>query len=72
VEVFANNGKVAMSNLVFPDPSQNQIYAYSIDGEVTLSSLITWILDSIWGSSSHVEGENESKNFLSQILSTSV
>jgi len=72
VEVFANNGKVAMSNLVFPDPSQNQIYAYSVDGEVSLSSLDTWILDSIWGSSSHVEGENESKNFLSQILSTSV
>jgi len=49
VEVFVNGGKLAMTNLVFPDPNQNEILAYSTDdGQVTLTSLDTWTLNGIW------------------------
>jgi len=48
VEVFANHGKVAMSNLIYPDPDKNQILAYVIGGEVEITSLDRWLLNSIW------------------------
>ncbi len=60
VEVFANNGKVAMSNLIFPDPTQNGVYAYVNDGAVTLASLDFWPLSGIWPQA------EEDKEFLSQ------
>jgi len=50
VEVFANNGKIAMSNAIYPDPNKNEIIAYAIGGQVTLTSLDTWTLNSIWNS----------------------
>ena len=49
VEVFANNGKVVMSNLIFPDPSQNQVLAYVVGGQVEITSLDFWIINGIWG-----------------------
>jgi len=48
VEVFANHGKIAMSNLIYPDPDKNQILAYVIGGEVEITSLDRWLLNSIW------------------------
>ncbi|MDF9799461.1 fructan beta-fructosidase [Catalinimonas alkaloidigena] len=48
VEVFGNNGYVAMTNRVFPDPSQDGVEIYAIGGIVTLKSLDIWEVDSIW------------------------
>lgn len=66
VEVFANNRKFAMSNLIFPDSAQNKIYAYSFDGEVTLSALDTWVLNDFWPKSEALEGVSSMKEFLSK------
>jgi len=48
VEVFGNNGKVAMSALIYPDPAQNQVLAYSVGGDVTIATLDTYFMSSIW------------------------
>jgi fructan beta-fructosidase len=57
IEVFGNNGKVAMSALVYPDPSQNQVLAYSVGGNVTIATLDTYYMSSIWAASDDVEEE---------------
>ncbi len=51
VEVFANDGKLAMTNLVYPDPLKNQIIVYATDGSVVMESMDTWLLQDIWSSS---------------------
>jgi len=62
VEVFANNGKVAMTNAIFPDQTENKIYVYARDGEATLDSLVTYALKDIWPKETD---EENSKEFLS-------
>lgn len=48
VEVFANDGKIAMSDLVFPDPELDEIQIYTIGGSITVTSVDTWLMKSIW------------------------
>jgi len=48
VEVFANGGKLAMTNLIYPDPDKNQILVYAEGGLVTVKKLDTWLLQDIW------------------------
>jgi fructan beta-fructosidase len=48
VEVFGNDGYVAMTNRIFPDPSQDAVEIYAIGGTVTLKSLDIWEVNSIW------------------------
>jgi len=56
VEVFANNGRVAMTDLIFPDPAQNEFWIYANGGEVNITSLDVWQLSTIWPNNS-AEGE---------------
>jgi len=48
VEVFGNDGYAAMTNRIFPDPSQDAVEIYSVGGKVTLKSLDIWEIESIW------------------------
>jgi len=50
VEVFGNEGYVAMTNRMFPDPGQDGVEIYSVGGKVTLKSLDIWEIESIWNS----------------------
>ncbi|MFW5726225.1 MAG: glycoside hydrolase family 32 protein, partial [bacterium] len=52
VEVFGNDGYVAMTNRVFPDSTQNAVEVYSVGGKVRLKSLNIWEMESIWQNSS--------------------
>lgn len=45
VEVFADDGKVVMTNLIFPDPSSIGMELYAISGEVKLISLMLYELE---------------------------
>jgi len=67
VEVFANNGKIAMTNAIYPDPNKNEIIAYAIDGQVTLTSLDTWTLNSIW-STDHMDEDLKKSDFFKEYL----
>jgi fructan beta-fructosidase len=49
VEVFANNGKVAFTSLIFPNQPYEQIVVFSEKGNTQVSSLKLTELDSIWG-----------------------
>ena len=49
VEVFANDGEVVMSALIFPDPGSTGIELFSEGGNVLLGELRAWELESIWG-----------------------
>jgi len=66
VEVFGNNGKVAMSALIYPDPAENQVLAYSIGGNVTIATLDTYYMSSIWPQSDDEIEKNkkEPRDFL--------
>ena len=72
VEVFANNGKIAMTNLIFPDPTQNQVQAYVKGGSVTITTLDTWMLKGIWPKEGEEEVEDagtmKSHEFLRKIM----
>ena len=48
IEVFANNGVVTMSALMFPNPDSLGLELFSENGGVNLLSLSAWPLDSIW------------------------
>lgn len=48
VEVFGNDGYIAMSNRVFPDPNKDAVEIYTVGGMVILKSLDIWELSSIW------------------------
>jgi fructan beta-fructosidase len=52
VEVFGNDGYVAMTNRVFPDAAQDGVEIYSVGGKVTLKSLDIWEIASIWNDDS--------------------
>jgi fructan beta-fructosidase len=49
VEVFANNGKVAFTSLIFPNQPYEQMVLFSEKGNTQVSSLKLTELDSIWG-----------------------
>lgn len=49
IEVFANDGVVTMSALMFPNPDSLGVRLFSEHGGVTLVDLSAWQLDSIWG-----------------------
>lgn len=53
VEVFANDGRVSFTNLIFPDSDSNGIELYSENGIVKVKELKLYTLDSIW------EGQND-------------
>lgn len=48
VEVFADDGKVVMTSLIFPDPNSKEIELYSKGGDVKLLSLEFHKLKSSW------------------------
>ncbi len=48
VEVFGNDGYVAMTNRIFPDQAKNGVEVYAIGGPVTLRSLDIYPVKSIW------------------------
>jgi len=64
IEVFANDGRVAMSNLIFPDPTQDQVSLYALGGNVTVPSLDTYYLKGIWPNNTVVETKTH-EEFLS-------
>jgi levanbiose-producing levanase len=45
-EVFADDGKIAMTSLVFPPADANGIEAYSTGGEPGVASATVWALKS--------------------------
>lgn len=49
IEVFANDGVVTMSALMFPNSDSLGIELFSENGQVYLADLKAWELDSIWG-----------------------
>ncbi len=49
IEVFANDGVVTMSALMFPNADSLGIELFSEGGGTNLQSLRAWELDSIWG-----------------------
>ncbi len=49
LEVFGNDGKVAITSLMFPDPASDGVEVYATGGEVNLVSLDVYELGSIWG-----------------------
>lgn len=49
IEVFANDGAVTMSALMFPNADSLGIELFSEGGGANLQSLSAWELDSIWG-----------------------
>lgn len=49
IEVFANDGVVTMSALMFPSPDSLGTELFSEGGETNLQRLSAWELDSIWG-----------------------
>lgn len=47
VEVFANDGRVVLTDLIFPDSSSNGVTLYSKGGDVLLNSFVYYPLKSI-------------------------
>jgi fructan beta-fructosidase len=48
IEVFADDGRVAMTNLVFPPPAARRIEFYSKGGQAGAIKTERWTLGSIW------------------------
>jgi len=48
IEIFANEGRIYMSNNIYPHPGSNGIDLFSRGGKVKLLSLDIWKLKSIW------------------------
>ncbi len=48
VEVFANDGELAMTSLIFPDPGSDALELYSAGGKAVLLSLKIYTVNSIW------------------------
>lgn len=48
VEAFGNDGRVAFSNVIFPDPAGRAMTFYSLGGKVKVSSIKVYALDNIW------------------------
>jgi fructan beta-fructosidase len=58
VEVFANDGRVVITSLIFPNEPYNQIVLFSEKGSTHVSSLKLTELASIWVSNNDVTIEN--------------
>lgn len=50
VEVFGNDGKVSLSDLIFPDRNSVGLATYAVDGNVTLDTMNFYPMNKIWGS----------------------
>ena len=50
VDVFGNDGRVVMTEMVFPDPTKGAVEIYSIGGNVTARSVDGWVMNGIWTS----------------------
>lgn len=48
VEVFANGGRVTVTDQIFPDPGSDGLRLFSTGGRTRLESLKVWRLGSIW------------------------
>jgi fructan beta-fructosidase len=48
VEVFADDGAVVMTDLVFPDPSSDRLELFASGGECTLDHCTIYRLQSVW------------------------
>ncbi|WKN29646.1 glycoside hydrolase family 32 protein [Porifericola rhodea] len=48
VEVFGEDGYVAMTNRIFPDPTKDGVEVYGVGGSVSLKSLDIWEIQSAW------------------------
>jgi len=48
VEVFANDGAVSMSAVMFPSADSTRIELFSEGGSARLTDLQAWKLDSVW------------------------
>jgi fructan beta-fructosidase len=48
IEVFANGGDVAITDLIFPHAESNQLEFYAENGDVRLVRGEVWELDSVW------------------------
>jgi len=48
VEVFGNNGKVSITDQIFPDPGSKAIQVFSTGGRAQLKSMTIWQLESAW------------------------
>ena len=49
VEVFANDGEIVMSALMFPDTKTTDMQLFSTNGDVNLLDFTAYRLNSIWG-----------------------
>jgi levanase len=49
IELFANDGKIVFSDVIFPDPSSRNIHFYAKGGEVNVVSLQVHSLTDTWG-----------------------
>lgn len=48
IEVFANEGEVAMTAQLFPDAASNKIGLFSNDGKNDFENMNIWEMKSIW------------------------
>ncbi|OME92665.1 GH32 C-terminal domain-containing protein, partial [Paenibacillus sp. FSL H7-0331] len=48
VEVFANDGKLVLTDQIFPDPSSTGLELYAISGEAILISMSLYTLESMY------------------------
>lgn len=48
VELFANNGELVMTDLIFPDNNSQGLELFAVDGNVQLKSLDFYDLESCW------------------------
>ena len=49
IEVFAEDGRLAMTALVFPNPGSRRMEVYELGGKTARVSVEIWTLASIWG-----------------------
>lgn len=48
IEIFVNDGQAVLTSLIFPDPANLGVQAFSAPGPTTLQTLRAWPLSSIW------------------------
>jgi len=48
VEVFAQNGKVLITDQIFPDPTSTGVAAFAVNGTATLRSITIYHMRSAW------------------------
>ena len=48
VELFGDDGKIVMTDLIFPSASSSGIDFFTNDGKVIIKNLVVWNLKSIW------------------------